>query len=195
MTKVGVTGGIGSGKTLICQIFEKLGIPVFNADDEAKCLLNVDPQVKASMMEYFGKDIYDDTGIKKAYLASKIFNNKDALSKVNSIVHPVVRQLFIRWAKEKEAAFPYIIEEAAILFESGVYQDLDFTILVYAPEELRISRVISRDHASREQVRARMEYQMKDEEKIDMADAVIYNDESRLVIPQILEIHQRLTRN
>lgn len=195
MTKVGVTGGIGSGKTLICQVFEKLGIPVFYADDEAKRLLNTDPQVKESMREYFGKDIYDDTGIKKAYLASKIFNNKDALSKVNSIVHPVVRKLFARWVKEKEAAFPYVIEEAAILFESGVYQDLDYNILVYAPEELRINRVISRDHASMEQVKARMEHQMKDEDKMAMADAVIYNDESRLVIPQILEIHQRLISN
>jgi dephospho-CoA kinase len=103
--------------------------------------------------------------------------------------------LFVGWAKEKEAAFPYVIEEAAILFESGVYKDLDFNILVYAPEELRISRVISRDNIDREKVKARMQHQMRDEEKINMADAVIYNDESRLVLPQILEINKRLTRN
>jgi dephospho-CoA kinase len=195
MIKVGVTGGIGSGKTLICRVFEKLGVPVFYADDEAKRLLDADPEVKEAMMEYFGRDIYDDKGLKKAHLASKIFNNQDALSKVNSIVHPAVRQLFVGWAKEKEAAFPYVIEEAAILFESGVYKDLDFNILVYAPEELRISRVISRDNIDREKVKVRMQHQMRDEEKINMADAVIYNDESRLVLPQILEINKRLTRN
>jgi dephospho-CoA kinase len=195
MIKVGVTGGIGSGKTLVCRVFEKLGIPVFYADDEAKRLLDADPEVKETMMEYFGRDIYDDNGLKKANLASKIFNNQDALDKVNSIVHPAVRQLFVEWAKEKEFAFPYVIEEAAILFESGVYKDLNFNILVYAPEELRISRVISRDNTDRGKVRARMQHQMKDEEKISMADAVIYNDESRLVLPQILEIHKRITRN
>lgn len=194
MTKIGVTGGIGSGKTLICQVFEKLGIPVFYADKEAKKLQNEDPEVRESMMEYFGNEIYDENGINKAFLASKIFSNSDALRKVNSIVHPAVRKLFLRWAEEKETESPYIIEEAAILFESGAYKDLDFNILVYAHEELRITRVIERDNADREQIKARMKHQMKDEEKIGMADTVIYNDESQMVIPQVLEIHQKLNR-
>ncbi|MFP4621350.1 MAG: dephospho-CoA kinase [Bacteroidales bacterium] len=194
MTKVGITGGIGSGKTLICQVFEKFGIPVFYADEEAKKLLNNDPKVKEAIKEFFGSEVYNESGIDKAFLASKIFNNGDALAKVNSIVHPEVRKSFLRWARAKESAYPYVIEEAAILFESGGYKDLDFSVLVYAPEELRIKRVTERDKTNREDVEARMKHQMKDEEKINMADAVIYNDESQLVIPQILRIHQQLNR-
>ncbi|MGM0530353.1 MAG: dephospho-CoA kinase [Bacteroidota bacterium] len=194
MTKVGVTGGIGSGKTLICQVFEKLGIPVFYADEEAKRLLNDDPQVKEAVMKYFGREIYDESGIKKALLASKIFNNQEALREINSIVHPAVRRLFLEWAESKESVFPYLIEEAAILFESGSYKDLDFNVLVYAPEELRIERVAKRDNTNREHIKTRMKHQMKDEEKIQLVEAVIYNDESQLVIPQILEIHQQLTK-
>ena len=194
MTKVGVTGGIGSGKTLICQVFEKLGIPVFYADKEAKKLQNEDPEIRKSMMEYFGSEIYNENGINTALLASKIFSDSDALRKVNSVVHPAVRKLFLRWAEEKETESPYVIEEAAILFESGAYKDLDFNILVYAPKDLRITRVVKRDNADREEVKARMKHQMKDEEKIGMADTVIYNDESQMVIPQVLEIHQKLNR-
>lgn len=194
MTKVGVTGGIGSGKTLICQVFEKLGIPVFYADEEAKRLLNDDPQVKEAVMKYFGREIYDESGIKKALLASKIFNNQEALREINSIVHPAVRRLFLEWAESKESVFHYLIEEAAILFESGSYKDLDFNVLVYAPEELRIERVAKRDNTNREHIKTRMKHQMKDEEKIQLVEAVIYNDESQLVIPQILEIHQQLTK-
>lgn len=194
MTKVGVTGGIGSGKSLICQIFEKLGIPVFYADQEAKKLLDEDPKVQEAVIDYFGPDIYGENGIKKSLLATKIFNNRDALRTVNSIVHPVVRELFFRWTEENENAFPYVIQEAAILFESGGYKDLDFNILIYSPEDLRIKRAAWRDNTDEEHIKARMKHQMNDEEKIEMADAVIYNDESQLVIPQILDIHQQLTR-
>lgn len=195
MIKVGVTGGIGSGKSLICKVFEKLGIPVFYADKEAKKLLYDDPQVKKAMVDCFGKNIYDEKGIKKAFLASKIFNNKDALRTVNSIVHPAVRKLFLKWAREKETALlPYVVEEAAILFESGAYKDLDLNILVYAPEKLRIKRVMQRDNLDQQHIKARIKHQMKDEEKIQMADEVIYNDESQLVTPQILKIHQQLTK-
>ena len=194
MTKVGVTGGIGSGKTLICQVFEKLGAPVFYADEEAKRLLNDDPQVRDAVIEYFGREIYDDQGIKKALLASKIFNSREALRKINNIVHPAVRRLFLKWTEARESVFPYAIEEAALLFESGFYKDLDFNILVYAPEELRIERVMQRDNTNREHIKARMKHQMKDEEKIPGVEAVIYNDDSQMVIPQILDIHKQLTR-
>jgi dephospho-CoA kinase len=194
MIKVGITGGIGSGKTLVCQVFEKLGVPVFYADREAKKLQNEDPDVKKAMIEYFGAEIYDSTGLKKAVLASKIFNNPVALQKVNKIVHPAVRNLFTKWVKERQDSYDYVIEEAAILFETGLDKELDFNILVYAPEKLRIKRVTERDQAKEQEVKERMQHQMKDEEKINRADAVVYNDGSQMVLPQILEIHNRLIK-
>jgi dephospho-CoA kinase len=194
MTKVGVTGGIGSGKTVICAVFKKLGIPVFNADQQAKSLMNTDPKIIKQIKGFFGNSIYGDHGIKKAALASIIFNNNDALEKINSIVHPEVRESFFHWAGKRESHFPYLIEEAAILFESGGYKDMDISILVYATEDLRIKRVMQRDQVDRAWVESRIRHQMADEEKLHLADEVIYNDGSRMVIPQILDIHHKLTR-
>lgn len=195
MTKVGITGGIGSGKSIICEVFRKLGIPVFNADQQAKSIMHTDPKIIQEIKGFFGSSIYDDHGIKKAALASIIFNNNDALEKINSIVHPAVRESFLHWACKRESHFPYVIEEAAILFESGGYKDLDVNILVYATKELRIKRVMQRDQVDRAWVESRIRHQMEDEEKLNLADEVIFNDGSRMVIPQILDTHHKLTRN
>ncbi len=191
MIKVGITGGIGSGKTLICQVFEKLGAPVFYADIEAKKILNHDKTVVDKVSSIFGADIYDEAGINKAKLSEVIFNNQEALNTINSIVHPVVKAHFQNWLSNLKT--PYAIEEAAILVETGSYKDLDVNILVYAPKELRISRAMARDGKPRKEIEERMKNQMPDEEKFQKVNEVIYNDNSRMVIPQILEIHERLT--
>ena len=191
MIKVGVTGGIGSGKTLICRIFEKLGVPVFYADAQAKWLYDHDPAVREALVSYFGEEIYDNNRLKRQVLASKIFNDREALLKVNSIVHPAVRNSFLEWCQQ-HSDHPYVIEEAAILFETGAYQDLDDIILVYAPKELRIQRVVERDKSDEASVRSRMSYQADDAENISRAGFVIRNDGSALVIPQVLEIHNQI---
>ena len=191
MIKVGVTGGIGSGKTLICQIFEKIGMPVFYADSEARKILNHDKTVVDKVSSLFGADIYNEDGINKARLANVIFNNQDALNTINSIVHPVVKSRFQNWLSTLNTT--YAIEEAAILVETGSYKELDYTVLVYAPKELRISRAMSRDGNTREEIEERMKNQIPDEEKFQKVNKVIYNDNSRMVIPQVLEIHEQLT--
>jgi dephospho-CoA kinase len=191
MKKIGVTGGIGSGKTLVCQVFERLGVPVFYADQQARQLYDEDPQLKEAMIGYFGSTIYGPSGLRKDVLASKIFNDDDALRKVNELVHPAVKRHFLEWC-EKQPNVAYVIEEAAILFETGSHKDLDHTILVYAPEAVRIQRVMKRDGVDEAAVRARMAHQMSDESKRSQAGFVIQNDGSQLVIPQILEIHHTL---
>lgn len=189
MIRVGITGGIGSGKTLVCKIFEKLGTPVFYADQEAKNIINQDPDVRKALKLHFGPEIYDHNGIKKTKLADVIFQNDEALTTINSIVHPAVRKAFDVWSEQQNA--PYVIEEAAILFESGAHTILDQTVLVYAPRELRIRRAMKRDGTSREHIEQRMKNQGPDEDKLHRADFVIYNDDSRMVIPQVLELHER----
>lgn len=191
MHKVGVTGGIGSGKTLVCEVFKRLGIPVYNADNEAKNILNSNTEVRKSIENYFGQDIYENNSLNKKKLAEIIFNNKEAIQKINSIVHPVVRQNFIDWCKQYEDK-TYVIEEAAILFESGAYKELDYTINVFAPEQIRIQRVIERDKATIEDVKNRMQNQMNDDERVKLANFTIINDGTRMIIPQILEIHSKI---
>jgi len=191
MIKVGITGGIGSGKTLICRVFEKLNVPVFYADQQAKWLYDHDQQVRQKLIHSFGSDIYDSQGLRRARLASIIFSDPGALKKVNQIVHPVVREKFHQWCRSYQH-LPYVLEEAAILFESGADKELDQTMLVYAPQELRIQRVMQRDQVSYQAVGERMNHQMPDEEKLGQADFIIYNDGSRMVIPQILNIHRTL---
>ncbi len=191
MIKVGVTGGIGSGKTLICKIFEKLGVPVFYADQEAKKILNKDRAVVEKIKQTFGPGIYDENGINKTTLANIIFNDSEALQKINNIVHPVVKNHFKEWLNTVD--YSYAIEEAAILIETGSHHDLDYNILVYAPKELRISRVMQRDGATRNEIESRMKNQMPDEEKFKKVNYIVYNDNSRMILPQVLEIHEQLT--
>lgn len=191
MIKVAVTGGIGSGKSVVCKIFEKIGIPVFNADFEAKKLINTSRTIHDKLVSLFGAAIYQSNGdIHRKKMADLIFNDNFALQKVNEIVHPEVRKRFTEWAEEQNS--PYIIQEAAIIFESKQTQSFDKIITVTAPLELKIERVIKRDQVSKEEVYKRMQSQLPDEIKIAKSDFVIMNDEVEMIIPQIIEIHKKL---
>jgi dephospho-CoA kinase len=188
MFKLGLTGGIGSGKTLVCQIFEKLGVSVYYADKAARDLMNTDDELKEGIRQMFGKEAYGDEGLNRLYLAEIVFGNHEMLSGLNSLVHPAVQKDFRRWMQEQEGA-PYVVEEAAILFESGASSGMDLSVLVYAPEELRISRVIKRDGLKREDVLKRMGHQMSEEEKMERADHVLLNDGTSMLLPQVIELH------
>jgi len=189
MIKIGLTGGIGSGKSLARSIFEKLGVPTYDADFEAKELINREKSVISKIKETFGNNIYLENGtIDKKQLSSLIFQDKSKLKAINSIVHPAVKSHFESWCLLNSSA-PYIIKEAAILFESGAYKEMDKIVTVVAPEELRIKRVMSRDNASEEQIKNRIKNQMSDEEKIIRSNYVVNNDEESLLLPQIIKIH------
>jgi dephospho-CoA kinase len=192
MLKVGITGGIGSGKTTVCKVFELLGIPVYYADDEAKNILDTNAEVKNKIIQYFGNEVLNDSGlIDRKKLAAFVFNDKTKLNYLNSIVHPAVGLHFENWL-EKNSNSNYILKEAAILFESGAYKAVDKVIAVVAPIELKIQRVMQRDKTTSEQVEQRINNQLSDDEKIKRAQYVIYNDEKQLLLPQILTIHQQL---
>jgi len=192
MVKVGLTGGIGSGKTFMSEIFIRLGIPIFNADNEAKIILNTDKEVIQQIINNFGA-IYAENGINREKLASIIFNDQAALETINLIIHPKVREYFHRWTA-KHVNAKYVIEEAAILFESNAYKELDFTINVHADELIRISRVIARDKTTAESVKSRMNNQWSDKERIELADFTIYNNGDKMVLPQVLEIHNQILK-
>ena len=189
--KVGITGGIGSGKSTVCRMFKLLGAPVFEADVVAKQLLQTHPKIRKGLIHLFGEDIYlDDNTVDRKKLAAIIFNDDVQLAKMNALVHPVVRSEFYEWVKQQNT--PYVIHEAAILFESGFYNLMDFTILVSAPEEERIQRVVKRDGVSEEQVRERLAKQWTDVEKRKLADKEIVNDNNNPVLPEIIQIDKRL---
>jgi dephospho-CoA kinase len=186
--KLGITGGIGSGKTTVCKIFGVLGIPVFYADPEANVVMNDNKAIREAINKIAGEDIYPGGTLDRKKLASIIFNDDDLLKKVNSLVHPVVFEYFNTWV-EKQAA-PYVIMEAAILFESGASELVDRVATVTAPVEERITRVIRRNILSREQVIERIDNQMDDRERIRRSDYVINNAENEMIIPAILKIHE-----
>lgn len=192
MIKVGLTGGIGSGKSLVSEIFSQLGIPVFNADNEAKIILNQNTDVINSIKSTFG-NVYIGNEINKKKIASIIFNDPDALKKINSIIHPKVHEYFQTWISEQKDA-KYIIEEAAILFESNAYKDMDITINVYADELIRINRVVKRDKTTIEAVKSRIKNQLSDDDRIKLADYTIYNNGDKMLLPQILEIHSKILK-
>jgi dephospho-CoA kinase len=190
MLKVGITGGIGSGKSVVCQVFKYLGIPVYHADVEASHLMDTDIEIRNKLIDLFGNGIYNDK-LKRDIFAGIIFNNREALRDVNSIVHPRVRSHFLKWA-ETQKDKRYIIFEAAILFESGTYKLLDKIITVTAPEKLRIERVMAYKNYSGEIIRNIIKNQLPDSLKIKQAHYVIINDNKTLILPRILEIHNRL---
>ncbi len=186
--KIGITGGIGSGKTLVCEIFQTLGIPVYNSDSRAKSLMKNNPEVKKQLIDAFG-NIYTSAGdLDKEKIAKIIFSDKSKLQIMNSIVHPAVEKDFEQWTDSQEA--PYVIKESALIFESGNYKKLDFTIEVFAPLEERISRTIARDKKSVEQIRKRINSQMDEKKKIAMADFIIINDKFTPILPQVLNLHK-----
>jgi len=191
MLKVGITGGIGSGKTLVCRIFKTLGVPVYSADLQAKKIMDTDPEIHSRLSGYFGKEIVKEGRLDRKQLASVVFHDPKALEFINLLIHPLVRNDFDEWSRlKKESA--YVIEEAAILFETDAYKLLDFTITITAAEDLRIKRVVDRDGVDSESVLSRIRNQMDEKDRIRMADAVIINDETVLVIPQVVELHHRL---
>jgi len=192
MLTIGITGGIGSGKSTVCKVFRVLGIPVFQSDYVAGRLQNEDPRIKSSLIELFGPEIYSEDGLlNRKKLAGIIFNDHLLLEKTNNLIHPAVHQEFKNW-KERLANFPYVLYEAAILFETGSFHNFDYTILVIADEKERMERVMKRDHATAEAILLRMGHQMTDQKKKMMADFIIENNDDQLIIPQILKIDQIL---
>jgi len=190
MKIIGITGGIGSGKTIVARVFESLGIPVYNSDVRSKSLLNTNEKLKQQLINQFGPKIYSGSGIDRTYFASLIFNDKNLLALSNKGIHPFVKQDFEAWVRKQTS--PYVIKESAILFETGIYKQLDKTILVTAPEALRIARVMTREKIVRKVVQERIDNQWKDARKAALADFVIKNDEQQLVLPQVLKIHSEL---
>jgi len=188
---VGITGGIGSGKSTVCKMFKLIGIPVFEADLVAKSIINSSPEIRSGLIQLFGKNIYDTKNkLNRKMLANLIFNDDTLMEKVNQLVHPAVRKQFKHWQKLQNE--PYVIHEAAILFESGFYKMMDYTILVSAPEEMRIDRVTKRDNISSDLVQQRINKQFTDEEKRQLASTELVNNNKKLLIPQILEIDKNL---
>ncbi|MDH6306649.1 dephospho-CoA kinase [Parabacteroides sp. PF5-5] len=186
MIKIGLTGGIGSGKSIIADLFQVLGVPVYIADTESKQLTNTSPQIRNELTVLYGEDLYLDSGIDKKRLASIIFNDPEQLKLVNRIIHPVVNRHFLEWAASRKTSLCVI--ETAILFESGFDRSVDFSLMVYAPLELRIERTLKRDKASREDIIRRINNQLPDEEKKERADYVIYNDGKSALIPQLAHL-------
>jgi len=191
MIKVGITGGIGSGKSTVCRVFSAMGIPVFEADKVAKKLMNEDPEIREQLIYLFGDAVYlPDHTINRKYLAGIVFNDSSLLAKLNAIVHPVVRKNFENWCSTKNSV--YILHEAAILFESGFYRFMDKTITVATDENERIERVIKRDGISEGLVRERIKNQWTDAERNKLADFVINNNDDELIIPQIVDIDKKI---
>lgn len=190
MLRVGITGGIGSGKSTVTKIFSVLGIPVYDADAAAKRLMNENNELKEKIESYFGEESYVDGKLNRNHLSSLVFNDPEKLALLNSIVHPVTIQDAADWMQQQSA--PYAVKEAAIIFESGSQEHLDKVIGVFAPETLRIQRVMQRDKVSKEEVVNRMKRQMDEETKMGLCDYVIINDEQQLLIPQVVKIHETL---
>ena len=191
MLKIGITGGIGSGKTTVCRVFETLGIPVFYADTVAKEIMTSDKILVKGITEAFGKDSYIEGTLNRPHIAAQVFSSQERLDRLNALVHPAVFRAFELWLDTVPVQAPYILKEAALLFESGSYKMCDRSILVIAPIALRLARVIERDQSTEEQVRARMDKQFSDEQKSAMADDFITNEGSKSVILQVLDLHQK----
>ncbi len=193
MLKVGITGGIGSGKSTVCRIFEVLGIPVYYADDRAKWLMTNHQDLIKDIKQLLGEESYLENGaLNRQYIANIIFNDKSKLEKMNALVHPRVWMDGNEWNKAQKNV-PYTLKEAALLFETGGYQLLDKMICVHTPKEIRLARVMKRDHSNEEDVRARMDKQMDDGKKIELSDFVIHNYGNQSLIQQVLDIHRQLT--
>lgn len=194
MLKIGITGSIGAGKSTVAGIFKVLGVPVFDADATAKSILNSDPELREQIIEAFGLETYKNGLLDRKYLATLVFNNPDQLAKLNALVHPATIKAANAWAKHwEEQGSAYIVKEAALLFEAGTNIGLDFIIGVTAPEDLRITRVMARDHVTRGEVLKRMQHQLEDTKKMERCNIVLDNNEKALLIPQVLALHQQFT--
>jgi len=190
MLQVGITGGIGSGKTTVCRVFESLHIPVYYADREAKKLYDSDLLLKARLKQVFGEELYPEGRFNPTVLREKVFRDEEQLALLNSLVHPVVLDHSRAWMKSRRG--PYALKEAALLVESGSYKTLDQLIVVSSPMHLRMQRIAERDGLAPEEIADRMRRQLPEEELMQHADFVIYNNEDHLLIPQVWDIHQAL---
>lgn len=188
--KIGLTGGIGSGKSTVAKVFEVLGVPVFYADVAAKEMMNSNAVLRQQLMAAFGDETYANNKLNNAYLASIVFNDEAQLERLNSIVHPATIAEAERWFAEENT--PYVIKEAALLFESGSASGLDYIIGVSAPQQVRIQRVMKRDKITKEQVLQRINKQMDEAEKMKLCDFVLINDEQQMLLPQVIQLHQQL---
>ncbi len=194
MIKVGVTGGIGSGKSLVCQVFSKLGVPVYTADDAAKILMDSDPEIRNGLIRIFGESIFAGGKLDRSMLAGLIFDDPALLAGVNRIVHPRVANHFYQWCSTF-THIPFVIHESAILFESDAYKGFDRIILVTAPEEMRIQRVLERSGMSEVKIQRIIKNQLPEEEKIVRSHFVLKNDGTTLLLPQIISIYNLLSKN
>jgi dephospho-CoA kinase len=194
--QIGITGGIGSGKSLVCRIFSCLGIPVYDADSRAKALMTTDGILMSQIRKEFGDLSYDEEGnLNRTFLASTVFSNAEKLDRLNSLVHPRVGEDYNNWYKSVTNLAPYVLKEAALLFESGSYTQMDKIIVVFAPVELRIKRVLSRDsHRTYEQVKDIIRRQLPAEEAVKRADFIVRNDETELLVPQVISLHQNFQK-
>ncbi|MDR3222907.1 MAG: dephospho-CoA kinase [Methanobrevibacter sp.] len=192
MMRVGITGGIGSGKTLVCRALQALGAAVFFADSEAKKLYHDDDKLRHQLIKAFGSAIYSSNGeLQSRQLAQIVFGDAEALATLNALVHPAVAQRFERWVAQ-QAAVPYVVQEAALLFESNAHLRLHKTVAVCAPSELRMARVVRRDGCTEANVRQRMAHQLTDEQRLELADYRIVNDGLQALLPQVIALHEQL---
>lgn len=192
MLKVGITGGIGAGKSTVCRVFETLGIPVFYADDAAKFLMNNDAGLRQQIIQAFGEKTYENNKLNRTYLAQQVFFNPEKLAQLNALTHPAVISYGEAWMKQQQT--PYVLKEAALFFESGSYKSMDLMIGVSAPLPLRIRRTMQRERIRETQVLERISKQMDDAEKMKRCDYIIVNDDAHSVMDQVLELHQILLR-
>lgn len=193
MLKIGLTGGIGSGKTLVGSVFNELGVPVYEADIAARRLMESEESVIRGVIDLLGGQAYSEGRLNRSFIAEKVFSNDKLLKELNGIVHPAVRKDFDRWTRQF-ATSPYVIEEAAILFESGGAAMMDFTVFVKADVATRITRVMERDQVTEMEVKQRIARQMDDREKERLADFVIINDNDSMILPQIVDLHNKFLK-
>ncbi len=192
--KVGITGGIGSGKTTVCRIFEQLGIPVYYADERAKVLLVEDRSLIAKVKKLFGEVAYlPDGSLNRKLIGEIVFQDAQKLKQLNALVHPAVMEDGEKWHKLQQNT-PYTIKETALLFDIGSQVYYDKTIIIFAPKEVRLRRVMLRDGLEREAIEARMSKQMDEEKKVQLADYLIINDGEKMLIPQVLQVHEQLVK-
>ncbi|SIO22109.1 dephospho-CoA kinase [Algoriphagus halophilus] len=192
---IGLTGGIGSGKSTVARIFQILGIPTYFADDRAKWLMANEPDLIQGIQSTFGEEAYlEDGSVNRVFLAKEVFSDPEKVKKINALVHPAVSKDFASWASKQKS--PYVLKEAALIFETGSFKDLDYVINVSSPLKVRVARVLMRDtHRSEEQVNQIIDQQIPDETKNEMADFIIKNVDNKLLIPQVLKIHELLKSN
>ena len=193
MKVVGLTGGIGSGKTTVAQLFESLDVPIYIADIEAKLLMNNSEDIKRELIDLFGENAYLNNELNRPFIADKIFNNKDCLNKMNAIVHPKVGEHFRRWLKQQHS--PYVIKEVAIIFEHKQQSQYDLIISVIANKDKRLQRVLNRDESTPEKVLSIMEHQMNDVDKAKLSDFVILNNDKTTLKNQVQKIHQSILKH